>query len=130
MVSKNGIQKALTAPTSTTAYADEGFKTKAYAVAVRHPTPRDAKIEWRCVGADPTLFDPETVEQLDAAKSYCGGCPARFLCLNLGLDRGEWGVWGGVLLEGGKRLDAPRQPGRPKKVPDVVVEQEDAVALG
>jgi len=29
--------------------------------------------------------------------------------------RGEWGVWGGVLLDGGKPIETVKQPGRPKK---------------
>jgi len=37
------------------------------------------------------------------------------VCLALGLERGEWGVWGGVLLENGKPTEKVKLRGRPKK---------------
>lgn len=82
---------------------------RAYTIAMRFPTPRDESIEWRCAGEDPQIFQPQDDETLARAQSICAGCPARFLCLNLGLQRREWGVWGGVLLEEGKRLAKPRR---------------------
>jgi WhiB family transcriptional regulator, redox-sensing transcriptional regulator len=45
----------------------------------------------------------------------CAGCEVRALCLALGVRRGEWGVWGGVLLENGKPIEKVKLRGRPKK---------------
>ncbi|WP_420330080.1 WhiB family transcriptional regulator [Ornithinimicrobium murale] len=35
------------------------------------------------------------------AQSVCAGCPLIETCLRTGIKRGEYGVWGGVLLEAG-----------------------------
>ncbi len=94
--------------------------TKAHQIASQHPTPHDRSLEWACVGADPRIFDPDNVIELANAKSYCVACPARLVCLQLGLQRQEWGVWGGVLLEAGKRLNAPRRPGWERRPPEPV----------
>lgn len=112
---------------------DREFATQGITAAMKHPTPRDEHIEWRCAGhPEPEVFQPTDPDTLAEAKAVCSGCPARLVCLNLGLDRKEWGVWGGVLLEGGKRLAEPRKAGRPKKQPqrDAATTTEDAVALG
>lgn len=91
------------------------FVTKGLRVGFEHPSPR--RDDWACADhPDPAVFDPADDDALGAAVAVCDTCPARDACLALGLARDEWGVWGGVLLEGGKPLAAPRRPGRPKKV--------------
>lgn len=70
-----------------------------------------------CTTVDPTLFFPETPEQLDAARAVCAGCPFTEQCLAEALDAGTTdGVWGGVLLERGNVIAVKRRPGRPRKV--------------
>ena len=87
--------------------------TKGVTVAYAHPTPRSAT--WSCVDYDPDMFDPTDQETLVDAQAVCAGCDVREMCLALGMSRGEWGVWGGVLLDGGKPIDKVKVPGRPKK---------------
>lgn len=88
----------------------DGFNNMLYDAVLRHPTPRtDA---WACVGEDPELFHPTSLDELAQAQEVCAGCPMRAVCLDLGLSRREYGVWGGVLLENGRRLEAPRVAGR------------------
>jgi hypothetical protein len=92
-------------------YAGRRLTTKGVTVAFAHPTPRE--IQWRCADADPELFDPTDDDVLAEAQDFCRGCVTRSLCLDLGVRRGEWGVWGGVLLEDGKPLAKVRRRGRP-----------------
>ncbi len=94
---------------------DALLSTKGVTVAYRHPTPRAATVAWACAGyANPEVFDPADEHALAEAQAVCGDCAVRLLCLDLGLAREEWGVWGGVLLEGGKPIEKVRQRGRPK----------------
>ena len=94
------------------------FDTQGVTVAYLNPTPRLARTAWSCAEyADPDVFSPTDEDQLLQAQEVCGGCAVRELCLELGVSRDEWGVWGGVLLERGKPLDRVKQPGRPRKVP-------------
>lgn len=93
---------------------DEPLDTKGITVAYQHPTPKGAA--WACADHDDAeLFDPVDPDALAEALVVCGGCGVRALCLELGVRRSEWGVWGGVLLENGKRIEKVRQRGRPKK---------------
>jgi hypothetical protein len=89
--------------------------TQGVTVAYAHPTPRHATVAWSCSGYDPDVFDPTDEDALAEAQAVCAGCDVRALCLALGTSRGEWGVWGGVLLDGGKPIEKVKQPGRPKK---------------
>lgn len=112
---KNGITAAITLPRGERT-ATDAITTKAMTVAFAHPTPREESLDWACAGhPDPEAFHPTDEETLAEVQDICSACPARSTCLDLGLARKEWGVWGGVLLEGGKRLDVPRAPGRPRK---------------
>jgi hypothetical protein len=58
-----------------------------------------------CDGADPELFWPATAADAEQAMAVCAGCPLRGECLDVARQRGEWGVWGGVLLAKGKPTD-------------------------
>ena len=89
--------------------------TKGVTVAYRHPTPT-SDMPWACAGIDPDQFFPEDDATLAAARGICAGCPVRDVCRELGLARGETGVWGGLLLEDGKVLDGVPVMGRPRKV--------------
>lgn len=66
--------------------------------------------------SDPELFFAEEPEEVERAKSLCGDCPVRGVCLAGALDRGEpWGVWGGELFADGVVVPRKRPRGRPRK---------------
>jgi hypothetical protein len=95
---------------------DQLLDTQGVTAAYRYPTPRSPALTWSCAGyADPDVFDPADEAAFAEAKAVCAGCEVRALCLALGLERGEWGVWGGVLLENGKPTEKVKLRGRPKK---------------
>ena len=74
----------------------------------------------RCADTSSALVDLFFSEQLDdiaAAKAFCGGCPVREECLEGARERREpWGVWGGELFVHGKIVAQKRKRGRPPKV--------------
>lgn len=61
-------------------------------------------------------FFSEQLDDIAAAKAFCGECPVRGECLDAALERREpWGVWGGELLVNGRILANKRPRGRPPK---------------
>lgn len=60
-----------------------------------------------CRGEDPDIWFPSTRRDMYRAIRICQSCPVREKCLKVGVDRGEWGVWGGVPLRGGKESRFP-----------------------
>jgi WhiB family redox-sensing transcriptional regulator len=65
---------------------------------------------------DPELFFAESPEDVEFAKSLCGSCPARMVCLAGAMERAEpWGVWGGELFLHGEIVPRKRPRGRPRK---------------
>lgn len=65
---------------------------------------------------DPDQFFAESPDDVELAKSLCGGCPARAACLGGAIERGEpWGVWGGELFLRGEIVPRKRARGRPRK---------------
>ena len=117
MEKRNGRMRAETVAVPKDEVADRILTTQGVTVAYAHPTPLDATLRWRCADhEDPELFDPVDEAALAEARAFCDGCEVSGLCLRLGTSRAEWGVWGGVLLEGGKAVEKVRQRGRPKKV--------------
>lgn len=93
---------------------EEKLVTKGVTIAFSHPTP---SVAWKCADVnDPEMFHPTDAETLAVAVDFCTDCPVAAMCLQLGVAREEYGVWGGVLLEAGKALAAVRRPGRPKKI--------------
>jgi WhiB family transcriptional regulator, redox-sensing transcriptional regulator len=66
-------------------------------------------LAWRsdatCRDLNPDLFFPVgvtgyAVEQIEAAKSFCRGCPAKEDCLEFAITTNqEYGVWGGTTEE-------------------------------
>ena len=91
--------------------------TKGVTVAYRHPTPTSPDMGWACAGIDPEQFFPEDEATLAAARQICADCPLQDVCRELGLARGESGVWGGLLLEGGRVLERVPVMGRPRTPP-------------
>ncbi|TQL68165.1 transcription factor WhiB [Nocardioides albertanoniae] len=105
----------------------EGNLSRTHEPTLMHPTPRTD--EWACVGEEPDLFHPDDLAQLAQAQEVCAGCPLRGTCLDLGVARREWGVWGGVLLESGKPREKPRAPGhKPYKRSQEAIEKARRVA--
>lgn len=57
-----------------------------------------------CLGLDTNLyFDKyeEDVDQRPITDSLCSQCPVAKTCFAVGVSSKEWGVWGGIYLEGG-----------------------------
>jgi hypothetical protein len=90
--------------------------TKGVTVAYRHPTPTEPDMPWACADADPDQFFPEDEATLAIARGVCASCPVSDVCRELGLARGESGVWGGLLLDDGKVLDRVPVMGRPRTI--------------
>lgn len=69
-----------------------------------------------CVTGDAETWFAEHPDVLELAKSLCGPCPLREMCLQGALERGEpWGVWGGELFDHGQVIARKRTAGRPRK---------------
>lgn len=65
---------------------------------------------------DPELFFAESPEDVEFAKSLCGSCAVRMVCLAGAIGRAEpWGVWGGELFLRGEIVPRKRPRGRPRK---------------
>ena len=52
-----------------------------------------------CVGADPVIFDGESLGAIKTAKKICGGCPIVDKCLSWAVANESHGVWGGKTPE-------------------------------
>jgi hypothetical protein len=58
-----------------------------------------------CLGLDNGLFFDTYEEDLDVRPiidSLCSRCPVAKKCFANGVSGKEWGIWGGVYLEGGE----------------------------
>ncbi len=65
---------------------------------------------------DPELFFAESPDDVEFAKSLCGSCAVRMVCLAGAIARAEpWGVWGGELFLRGEVVPRKRPRGRPRK---------------
>ena len=68
-------------------------------------------------GSMTELFFSEQLDDIAAAKAFCGECPVKETCLRNAQERRErWGVWGGELFVNGKIVAQKRKRGRPRKV--------------
>ncbi len=64
---------------------------------------------WRsqalCKGIDPEVFYPISDEEADEAKSICGSCSVRLMCLEYALaSRERDGIWGGATERERRRI--------------------------
>jgi WhiB family transcriptional regulator, redox-sensing transcriptional regulator len=85
-------------------FSDQAFDTQAFA---------SAQLPCR---DEPDLFFAESPEDVEFAKSLCGSCAARMVCLAGAIARAEpWGVWGGELFLRGEIVPRKRPRGRPRK---------------
>lgn len=82
-----------------------------------------SSFELPCHVGDPDLWFAESPTELERAKSLCGPCPVRHMCLAGAIERAEpWGVWGGEIFERGVVIARKRPRGRPRKHPvDTVI---------
>lgn len=67
------------------------------------------KHEWKdnglCLDYDTNLFfDKYEEDELlrPAIDELCSRCPVVKMCFAVGVSQKEWGIWGGVYLEGGQ----------------------------
>ena len=67
---------------------------------------RDAwKEKASCKGYEVNIFFDKYEEEEQfrpAVEAVCASCPVMRQCFAVGVSQKEWGVWGGVYLEGGK----------------------------
>jgi hypothetical protein len=52
---------------------------------------------------DPDVFFPTVSADLDLARLICAGCPVALGCRQHGVASRSSGVWGGLLLDRGRR---------------------------
>lgn len=84
---------------------------------VRDPDWQEAALCNDGTGAFVELFFSEQLDDIAAAKAFCGGCEVKEPCFEGALARREpWGVWGGQLFVNGKVVAQKRKRGRPPKV--------------
>jgi len=63
------------------------------------------KDEASCLGLETNLYFEEYEDNVDLRNgidNICMQCPVRKTCFANGISGKEWGVWGGVYLEGGE----------------------------
>jgi hypothetical protein len=63
------------------------------------------KDDAECLGLDTDIFFDKYEEEPTlrlAVDSICNTCPVRKTCFANGVSGKEWGIWGGVYLEGGE----------------------------
>jgi WhiB family redox-sensing transcriptional regulator len=86
------------------------------------PLSKECPDDVPCRIQDADLWFAENPAQLEQAKAFCVGCPARLACLSGALERREpWGVWGGEIFERGAIVARKRPRGRPRKDAGTVV---------
>lgn len=59
----------------------------------------------KCLGLDTNIFFEkyeEDVATRNVVDKLCNACPMSRTCFAVGISGKEWGVWGGVYLEGGE----------------------------
>ncbi len=80
------------------------------------PLAKECPDDLPCRVEDGELWFSDTPTDLERAKSFCHGCPARLACLTGAVERREpWGVWGGEIFERGSIVARKRPRGRPRK---------------
>ena len=58
-----------------------------------------------CLGLENNLFFDKYEDDVAVrpiVDSICASCPVRKTCFAVGVSSKEWGVWGGVYVEGGE----------------------------
>jgi len=57
-----------------------------------------------CVGAEPSIFDGESLTDVLEAKKFCSSCPIQAMCLDWATQTQDEGVWGGLTAKERKTL--------------------------
>jgi len=58
-----------------------------------------------CLGLNTNIYFDKYEDNLESrynVDAFCKQCPVRKICFANGVSGKEWGVWGGVYLEGGE----------------------------
>lgn len=63
-----------------------------------------------CVGAEPGIFDGETLPDVLQAKKICSACPIQAMCLSWATQTQDAGVWGGLTAEERETLRGGTNP--------------------
>ena len=70
------------------------------------------KLSWKedskCLDMDVNIFFEKYEEDIGlraVIDRMCGSCPVAQECLQWGISHDEWGVWGGIYLELGKKSE-------------------------
>lgn len=63
------------------------------------------KDEGYCLGLDTNIFFElyeENISTRNMVDNLCNSCPVSRQCFAVGISGKEWGIWGGIFLEGGE----------------------------
>ena len=63
-----------------------------------------------CIGAEPEIFDGESLMNVLEAKEICSACPIKAMCLDWATLTQDAGVWGGQTPEERKKLRGGTKP--------------------
>ena len=63
-----------------------------------------------CVGAEPGIFDGDSLTDVLEAKKICSACPIQVMCLDWGTQTQDVGVWGGLTAQERKTLRGGTNP--------------------
>ena len=63
-----------------------------------------------CVGAEPGIFDGESLTDVIEAKRICSVCPIQAMCLDWATQTQDAGVWGGLTPQERKTLRGGANP--------------------
>ena len=63
-----------------------------------------------CLGAEPSIFDGDSVTDVLEAKKICSACPIQAMCLEWATQTQDAGVWGGSTPEERKKLRGGTNP--------------------
>jgi WhiB family redox-sensing transcriptional regulator len=63
-----------------------------------------------CLGAEPSIFDGDSLTDVLEAKKICSACPIQAMCLDWATQTQDAGVWGGSTPDERKKLRGGTNP--------------------
>ena len=63
-----------------------------------------------CLGAEPSIFDGDSLTDVLEAKKICSACPIQAMCLEWATQTQDTGVWGGSTPDERKKLRGGTNP--------------------
>ena len=63
-----------------------------------------------CLGAEPSIFDGDSLTDVLEAKKICSACPIQAMCLDWATQTQDAGVWGGFTADERKNLRGGTNP--------------------